>query len=72
MIFRNSSGEFVGAVGHRLNLRLRTGTAELYVIMLGLDFAEENGWCFMLLYKHKYNLLIYEAKLKGTASRYYG
>lgn len=43
VVFRNSSGGFVGAVAHRLNLRLRPG------INLGLDFAVENGWSSMMV-----------------------
>lgn len=34
----------MGAVGQRINQRLRPGTAELFAIKIGLDFAVENRW----------------------------
>lgn len=39
MIFRNANGGLIGAMGQQLNQWLSLGTAELFAIKIGLDFA---------------------------------
>lgn len=44
VVFRDDRGGFVGAMGQRIDQRLRPRTAELFAIKLGLEFAMESGW----------------------------
>ncbi|KAK9921713.1 hypothetical protein M0R45_030213 [Rubus argutus] len=44
VVFRDARGGLVGAMGQRIDQKLRPRTAELFAIKAGLDFALENGW----------------------------